>query len=249
MSSGWARTPEDEGHEAGTWMLQADAAAAAGCSVSVIRKWRRAGAVAERTRTSSGGMKRIEVRLADVLAKMEDSMPGRASQNFHPPQPVATPPIRETPVLAERPLPPADLEVFVRHIAEAERRAANAEAQLQANEAMTGLLRERIATLQAQLESLDAMPVGDEAPLSLGLHRLVGELREFRKRFEEIERNGVRHDVQQRVTARVTYDAALISLCVAAGISTRFKLGASLTPKDRTRLAKALAESGLDVAP
>lgn len=51
------------------WLLQAEAAALAGCSVSAIRKWRREGSVASRRTTTSGGLERVEVRLADVVAR------------------------------------------------------------------------------------------------------------------------------------------------------------------------------------
>ncbi|MGI9022242.1 MAG: hypothetical protein ACR2HV_03200, partial [Acidimicrobiales bacterium] len=44
------------------WVLQADAAKLAGCSVSAIRKWRREGVVDDRRTTTLGGLERVEVR-------------------------------------------------------------------------------------------------------------------------------------------------------------------------------------------
>src|SRR5436305_9749783 len=54
---------------AGTWVLQGDAAARTGFSVSAIRKWRRMGLVAERKITTGGDLPRVEVKLEDVLAR------------------------------------------------------------------------------------------------------------------------------------------------------------------------------------
>lgn len=230
-----------------SWVLQTEAASIAGCSVSVIRKWRRAGAIGERTRTSSGGMKRIEVRLGDVLDKMQDSMPGRAAQALRlaSTTPVAPVPPAEPPSIppapAERPLGPAGVEVFVQHIVAAERRAAAVEAQLRANEVMIELLRERLAALQAERAASGNGSSGD------ALARLAAEVRAFRARVEEAERTGARHDAQHRVSVRQTYDAALLCLCTAAGVGTRYKLGSSLPGAERTRLAEALAQVGIDV--
>lgn len=227
------------------WVLQGEAAMLAGCSVSVLRKWRRAGAIAERTRTSSGGMKRVEVRLGDVLDKMDDSMPGRAPGVLR----AAAPPVEAPPpppVPPDRLLGPAGVDVFVQHIVAAERRAATAEAQLKANEVMTELLRERVAALQAQR---DASREADPATSSSGgpVGRLAAELRAFRSRVEALDRAAPAHDAPQRAAARLTYDTALICLCVAAGVSTRYALGTSLTSAERSRLAKALADLGVEV--
>ena len=234
-----------------SWVLQNEAASIAGCSVSVIRKWRRAGAIGDRTRTSSGGMKRIEVRLGDVLEKMQDSMPGRVAQaQAHaqarreaapPSAPAAQEPVAARPAPTDRVVGPAGVEVFVQHIVAAERRAATVEAQLRANEVMTELLRERLAALQA------AQGTGGNGSSGEAVARLVAEVRRFRERVEEAERTAARHDAQQRLSARLTYDAALLCLCVVAGVATRYGLGNSLPAGERARLAEALAEVGLDV--
>lgn len=63
--------------EAATWVLQAEAAARTGYSVSAIRKWRRSGAIADRRQIGPGGVERVEVRLEDVEARVA----------LHPPAP------------------------------------------------------------------------------------------------------------------------------------------------------------------
>ena len=231
-----------------SWVLQNDAASIAGCSVSVIRKWRRAGAIADRTRTSSGGMKRIEVRLGDVLEKMQDSMPGRAAQVRReappPPPPPPAPVAKQEPARPsppERTVGPAGVEVFVQHIVAAERRAAALEAQLRANEVMTELLRDRLAAFQA------ARGAGGDGSAGEAVARLAAEVRRFRERVEEAERTGARHDTQQRLSSRLTYDAALLCLCAVTGIASRYSLGTSLPAGERARLADALAEVGVDL--
>lgn len=211
-------------------------------------------------------MKRIEVRLGDVLAKMQDSMPAKAAHAMQavreaqaggapavpvsaveaPPPPSGSPAGRTPPV--ERVLGPAGVEVFVQHIVAAERRAASVEAELRANQVMTELLRERLAVLEAERGRVGGVGHGrgnGSGGESVG--RLAAEFRGFRQRFEELERTGVRHDAQQRLTARLTYDAALLCLCAAAGVGTRYSLGMSLPPAERARLTGALAELGLDV--
>ena len=212
-------------------------------------------------------MKRIEVRLGDVLAKMQDSMPAKAAHAMQvvrearaggapavpasaveaPPPPGAGSPAGRTPPV-ERVLGPAGVEVFVQHIVAAERRAASVEAELRANQVMTELLRERLAVLEAERGRSRVAGHGrgnGSGGESVG--RLAAEFRGFRQRFEELERTGVRHDAQQRLTARLTYDAALLCLCAAAGVGTRYSLGMSLPPAERARLTGALAELGLDV--
>jgi hypothetical protein len=221
--------------EDGTWLLQADAAAAAGCSVSAIRKWRRLGVVADRTR-GSHGLQRVEVRLEDVVARMQESIalqaPGPNSRAA-PAEPVATV------------VPVSELEVFVRHIADAERRAAQMEAQLQANETMLQFLRDRVAQLQAQLEAEPARtsvsrrgPQAEPDP-----SRLAAELRQLRQRL----RNDRTADAAQRAAGVAGYDAALLTACAAYGLPTTSKLGDRLAASERRRLTEALAQAGVDV--
>jgi DNA-binding transcriptional MerR regulator len=236
-------TIQPASREVGTWVLQSDAAEAAGCSVSAIRKWRRLGLVADRTRISPGGMRRVEVRLEDVLSRMRESMPRHRApeQRQHP----------ESSGAAVAVVPITDLDVFMQHIAETERRAAQAEARLQANDAMTEFLRDRVTDLEAQLHAAD---VGGAAGLppalrpELDIDRLVSAIRELRRRLQSSRQEGVRKEFDQRVAVRMSYDAAVICLCTALHIETQFKLGDPLTSAERTRLTQALVDAGLEVA-
>src|SRR5579885_3037722 len=64
-----AEQPADAAEPEGTWILQGEAAARTGFSVSAIRKWRRMGLVAERKIGLGGDLPRVEVKLEDVLAR------------------------------------------------------------------------------------------------------------------------------------------------------------------------------------
>ncbi|MDQ4098025.1 MAG: hypothetical protein M3144_09185 [Actinomycetota bacterium] len=212
------------------------------------------GLVADRTRISPGGMRRVEVRLEDVLARMRMSMPGKSppSERFprqslpaRDPQPV----VAEVVPAAMAVVPANDLDVFVHHIAEAERRAAQAEARAQAKDAMIQFLRGQVADIEAQLRSSSreerATP---PAPAVAAPHiqRLVTQMRDLRA-SSRTSRHGGRQDLERRTAVRLSYDAALIGLCTLVGIETNFKLGDSLTTTDRTKLARALTAAGFDV--
>ena len=234
-----------------TWMLQGAAAAAAGCSVSAIRKWRRVGLVADRTRISPGGMRRVEVRLEDVLARMRASMPRSGLlPTSMPPSPLGPEqpgPGAEQSAVAVVPI--GDLDVFVQHIAEAERRAAQAEARSQAKDAVIEFLRERVADLEAQVQTAatdQLREVGASSGPTLDPKALTAEIRELRARFQA-RPSDAREDVERRNAIRQTYDTALICLCVAAGIPSTFTLGESLTGPERRRLAHALLKAGFDI--
>lgn len=222
-------------------MLQREAAEVAGCSVSAIRKWRRLGLVADRTRVSSGGMRQVEVRLDEVTARMRDSMPrprsvpDRAEAGLTPaPAPFAVVPVKE-------------VDVFVHHIAESERRAAQAEARAQASEAMTQFLRNKVADLQAQLERRSGS-ISVEAPgLRNGIGAVATELRDLRNRLQRAQPAGGRSDANVRLAGRYSYDTALLCLCTALGIPTRFRLGSALTSAERARLTDELRAAGYDV--
>src|ERR671933_838234 len=64
-----------------SWVLQAEAAARAGCSVSAVRKWRRTGVVADRVTHVPGLGRRVEVLLEDVVARVGqlEPPPGEAA--------------------------------------------------------------------------------------------------------------------------------------------------------------------------
>jgi DNA-binding transcriptional MerR regulator len=220
-------------------MLQADAAGTAGCSVSAIRKWRRAGLVADRTRVSQGGLRRVEVSLEDVIARMRESMGGPRFTNTSAAHAAAAP--------AAAPISANDIEVFLQHITEAERRAAQAEARMHANEAMMEFLRDRVSELQAQLE----LEQSDPAPHRMGPHldgqRLATEIRALRKRLESYRQGAVKPTADERLATRAAHDGAVLCLCIALAIPSRVQLGGSLTAAERARLTEALAKAGFDI--
>jgi hypothetical protein len=232
------------------WMLQAEAAALAGCSVSVIRKWRRAGAISDRARTSSGGLKRVEVRLGEVLAKMTDTMPDRvgAVPDEGPGQ--ARTDHAEAAASATRQdaeeLSASQVEVFVRHIAEAERRAAKLESKLRASEMMNDLLRERAESLQSQLKVMVNEP-GVSRDMADRLQLLADKVSRYRRTVERSEMKAGQGSAQERANARLTFDVALVALCTVAGVETEIELGPLLTAADRRRLTAALEKCGLGV--
>lgn len=224
------------------WLLQSDAAAIAGCSVSAIRKWRRIGVIRDRTLATPGGMRRVEVRLGDVVARMRQSMPRHRVDEHQLPLTEPTPAS-----VAVVPVP--DLDVFVQHIAEAERRAAHAEAVAQANGDTVQFLRERVAELESELEAVQNAP-GPGVPSggpSLDASLIVDEIRDLRRRLQSIRRSGVAQDARQRISARLSHDAAVLCLSRGLGIPMRARLGDALTPAERTRLIQALSHAGIDL--
>ena len=128
----------------GTWLLQADAAARTGFSVSAIRKWRRAGLVADR-KVTAGGSERVEVRLEDVEARRAEQPPERPRTAPSPPE--AGPP----PGSAIIPL--ADLEALYTRVREAEGRSTEAAARHQAAEVDVRHLAGEVAELRRQLQA------------------------------------------------------------------------------------------------
>lgn len=125
------------------WLTQREAADQAGVSVAAIRKWRRLGVVADRHR--GGPQAVVEVRLADVLARKAETM---GSPSPHPQAVVEVPP---PPGGALVPIE-ALSELFSR-IADAEGRAARAEAEL-------AFLKERLAE-RPMAASKEASPPAD----------------------------------------------------------------------------------------
>jgi hypothetical protein len=140
-----------------TWILQGEAAARTGFSVSAIRKWRRMGLVAERKISMGADLPRVEVKLEDVLARV-------AMQPQRRPLGAAAD--------ASAQAPPgclvigiSDLEELFERMVRAERRAEQAEADLQAMEVQTRYTLGRLAELRRQLGAQASEPAGEAAPV------------------------------------------------------------------------------------
>jgi hypothetical protein len=136
---------------AGTWVLQAEAAARTGYSVSAIRKWRRAGIVADRTKTTATGVERVEVRLEDVQARVAERPPMAAA-------PVAALPRKGPENEAGPPtgsaiIAIADLEGLFQRLSDAERRADAAESRLQEAEVDARFMSGQLAELRRQVQA------------------------------------------------------------------------------------------------
>lgn len=125
------------------WMLQADAAEAAGCSVSAIRKWRREGVVGSRRSATAGGLERVEVRLADVEARA-----GERRRSLRAPQPRDGAPV-VPPGMVMIPMP--DLEALFQQVRDAGQRANDAERRLRESGGENRLLREQVIQTKALL--------------------------------------------------------------------------------------------------
>jgi hypothetical protein len=142
--------------ETGTWVLQGDAAARTGFSVSAIRKWRRMGFVAERKITTGGDLPRVEVKLEDVLARAALQPQRRPLSEAEPDPSVATPAGCVT-------IGVADLEELFERMVRAERRAELAEAEVQAMEVQARYTLGQMAELRRQLAAQGA-PNDEPAP-------------------------------------------------------------------------------------
>lgn len=139
-------SPGEQGRPSGPaqWVLQADAARRAGCSVSAIRKWRREGSVASRKVTTPAGLERVEVRLEDVL--------GRAG-----PREMTSPDARGAEGLASSVagavlVPVNDVQALLERVAVADQLARVLEARLRAIDAEVGRMREQFLSLRRQIE-------------------------------------------------------------------------------------------------
>lgn len=143
-----------------TWVLQSDAAARTGFSVSAIRKWRRMGLVAERKVTSATGLERVEVKLEDALARA-----ARQPERRRPETAVDASASPGSVVIAV-----SDLEGLFERMVEAERRADVAEAELQSVQARARFTFGQLAELRRQLQTKPAPPTvalrsADPSPL------------------------------------------------------------------------------------
>jgi len=141
----------------GTWVLQGDAAARTGFSVSAIRKWRRMGFVAERKITTGTDLPRVEVKLEDVLARAALQPQRRPSSGADPEGSSATPTGCVTIGLA-------DLEELFERMVRAERRAERAEAEVQAMEVQARYTLGQMAELRRQLAAHGGSPTGSDRP-------------------------------------------------------------------------------------
>jgi hypothetical protein len=142
---------------AGTWVLQGDAAARTGFSVSAIRKWRRMGFVAERKIVTGADLPRVEVKLEDVLARAALQPQRRPSSGAEPEGSVATPTGCVTIGLG-------DLEELFERMVRAERRAERAEAEVQAMEVQARYTLGQMAELRRQLAANGGPPRGSDRP-------------------------------------------------------------------------------------
>ena len=139
------RGPASDEGEGSTWVLQGEAAARTGFSVSAIRKWRRMGVVADRKITTPTGFERVEVKLEDVLARAA-MQPERRR-----PEPLPTDahaPSGSVVITID------DLEALFERMVEAERRAENAEADLESLRAQSRFTFGQISELRRQIQAL-----------------------------------------------------------------------------------------------
>lgn len=137
----------------GTWILQGEAAARTGFSVSAIRKWRRMGLVAERKISMGGDLPRVEVKLEDVLARA-------AMQPQRRPLAATADGVAASAPAGCLVIAIADLEELFERMVRAERRAERAEADLQAMEIQTRYTLGRLAELRRQLGAQAGEPGG-----------------------------------------------------------------------------------------
>jgi hypothetical protein len=128
----------------GPWVLQADAAKQAGCSVSAIRKWRREGSVASRKVTTPAGLERVEVRLEDVLRRA-------GPRDRTSPDPVPGTDLRLA-VPGTVLVPISDFQALVERVALAEQLAGGLETRLRAIDAEASRMREQFVELRRQIE-------------------------------------------------------------------------------------------------
>lgn len=141
-----------------TWVLQGDAAARTGFSVSAIRKWRRMGLVAERKVAAGGDLPRVEVKLEDVLARAALQPQRRPLPGSGPAAEPADPPSGSVVIGLD------DLEALYDRMVRAEGRAEAAEAELQALQIQARYTLGQLAELRRQLQVQHAGPVAAPPP-------------------------------------------------------------------------------------
>ena len=130
--------------EPARWVLQADAAKLAGCSVSAIRKWRREGSVASRKITTPAGLERVEVPLDDVLRRAGPrEMPSPHARGAWGPA---------STVAGTVLVPVNDFQALLERVAAAEQLAGGLEARLRAIDAEACRMREQFGALRREIE-------------------------------------------------------------------------------------------------
>ena len=190
------------------WLLQAEAAELAGCSVSAIRKWRREGSVAFRRTTTPGGLERVEVRLGDVLARagtrpavVVATAGGVPALQQEPPPP--QPPAAGTAVVSL-----ADLQTMFGRLAAPERRPEDLQAHFRTLESEVSYMRGQVARLatvleqrageRSRTEDLERRLARTEAETERLRRQLTAVIRELEKGRSAWsrgpERSGGRHD-------------------------------------------------------
>lgn len=143
-NAGPARGAEGRPPDEARWVLQADAAKQAGCSVSAIRKWRREGSVGSRKVTTPAGLERVEVRLDDVLRRAgtrDRTSPetgGFTDARLSVPGTVL--------------VPVNDFQALLERVALAEQLAGGLEARLRAIDVEAARMREQFVELRRQIE-------------------------------------------------------------------------------------------------
>ncbi len=171
------------GHRASPdlWLQQGEAADLAGCSVNAIRKWRREGRVGFRTRLAADGVKRVEVRLGDVLARagaQSAVAPGRSSGES-----IAPPSARGRVIVSL-----ADLQSMFERLLAPERRVQELEASCRT-------LASKVSSLHAELNRLTPVlderqtPQGDADALEHRLRRLEADVQRLSRDFAALTRD------------------------------------------------------------
>ncbi len=246
----------------GTWVMQSDAAARTGFSVSAIRKWRRMGLVADRKVTSPSGLERVEVKLEDVLARAAQQPDRRRAE-------VGSEEAHTAPGSVVITL--EDLETLFERMVTAERRAVEAETVVEALRDQATYTFGQLAELRRQLQESAPEPPAPVrgnavvepvprpvvappepppvAPTRSSVDELGDRLRRIYARLDEYRRQAVLSPDAQRRHQRelAEYDRALVAACDAFGIPTGLGPGDPVGAEDRAALTRALARVGLDV--
>jgi hypothetical protein len=134
------------------WLLQAEAAELAGCSVSAIRKWRREGSVAFRRTTTPGGMERVEVRLGDVLTRAGTRPVVSVATTGGATAPGQDQPVPQTPAAGTVLVSLADLQTLFGRMAAPEQRSDDLQANFRSLKSEVSFMRGQVARLVAALE-------------------------------------------------------------------------------------------------
>jgi hypothetical protein len=153
-ASGLPRAPaETAANPDEVWLLQAEAAELAGCSVSAIRKWRREGSVAFRRTTTPGGLDRVEVRLGDVLTRAGTRpVVAVAAAGGVPAPGQEQPPPPQGPAAGTVLVSLADLQTLFGRMAAPERRPDELQAHFRTLESEVSFMRGQMARLVAAVE-------------------------------------------------------------------------------------------------